>query len=158
MPRRTAHDRRTGARALLFERLTDDQPHTQQEARPYRAYDVAGLEASLQRELERLFNTRCGPGPVRKGARRSVLGYGVPDHILDSPTSTRDQEALTADLAAAVRRFEPRLQGVSVGVHEADPRRQQLTVMIEGEIFVDRQPIAVRFPVVLGNADHEDSR
>lgn len=153
MAGRSAYGRRersVGARAPLFERLADDSPHTQRESRPFRSHDREGLEASLQRELEQLLNTRHGPLPDHAVVRRTVLGYGVPDHILDSPTSTRDQERLERDVATAIRAFEPRLVAVSVAVHQADPRSQRLTLVIDGEAMLDRQRLAVRFPVVIG--------
>lgn len=153
---RSPHERpgrRAEARALLFERLADEAAHTQREARPFRGYDLEGLEASLQRELERLLNTRRGPGPDRPGARRTVLGYGLPDHILDNPASIRDHEVLCRDVAEAIRRYEPRLRSVQVGIAEVHPRTQALTLVIDGEAVLGQKRLAIRFPVAIGGTE-----
>lgn len=137
----------------LFERLADDALHSSTEPHPHRWHDRAGLEASLQAELGELLNTRRGPAPERPGLAGTVLNYGVPDHILDSPASTRDQERLVADVKAAIRRFEPRLHGVEVHVGEPLPGRQALTLAITGEVELAGERLAVRFPVVIGGQD-----
>jgi len=135
---------------LLFERLADDAPHTQQEPRPFRSYDLDGLQVSLQREVERLLNTRLGPRPDPAVARRTVIGYGVADHVLDNPTSTRDQDQICSDVAEAIHWFEPRLLNVEVTPLEADPRAQSLTLAIDGEVVLSGQRLSLRFPVVIG--------
>lgn len=138
---------------MLFERLADEAHRTQQEAQPFRSYDLDGLQASLQRELERLLNTRRGPRPDRPVARRTVTGYGVPDHVLDNPTSLRDQEQICADVAEAIRLFEPRLVSVAVTPLEADPRAQSLALVVDGDVILSGQRLSIRFPVVIGGGE-----
>ena len=69
---------RSGARALLFDRLVDTEPESQKEVRPLRALDKNGLKASIRRELGRLLNTRC-PMPLTPTDERTVINYGIPD-------------------------------------------------------------------------------
>lgn len=144
-----------GARALLFERLFDDEPHVPAEPRPLRHYDEAGLRESIQRELERLLNTRRGPKPPHPAARGTVLAYGVPDRVVESASGVRDQERLVRDIEGAVQAFEPRLEEVVVTVAEVDPLAGSITVAIEGAVRLGRQRVSVHFPVVIGGADDD---
>lgn len=148
--RRYVGPRSDSGRVPLFDRLADDALHTPREPHPHRWHDRAGLEASLQAEISQLLNTRRGPALERPGLAGTVLSYGVPDHILDSPGSTRAQESLVADIEAAIKRFEPRLRDVRVSVGEPLPRQQALTLSISGEVELAGDRLAVRFPVVIG--------
>ena len=49
-----------GAKALLFERLVDEDHHTPSEARPFRIYGVEALRESVGTELMRRILDRLG--------------------------------------------------------------------------------------------------
>jgi type VI secretion system lysozyme-like protein len=139
-----------GDRTPLFERLADDAPAAG-EARPQRILDADGARRSVMAELSRLLNTRRGPAVRRSGAAATVLGYGVPDHALDNPASVRDQEALCADVAAAIRAFEPRLRDVRVWVLDDTSRRGRIALGLTGTLVLGRQTIPVSFPVTFSS-------
>lgn len=139
-----------GDRTPLFERLTDAEPSAG-ESRPQRILDADGARRSVMTELNRLLNTRRGPAATRWPAAGTVLGYGVPDHALDNPGSVRDQDALCADVAAAIRAFEPRLREVRVWVLDDTSGRGRIALGLTGNLMLGRQAIPVSFPVTLSN-------
>ena len=145
-----------GSRALLFERLTDGQFHSQKENKPFRSHDIEGLELSLHTELERLLNTRSGPLALNGVMKETVINYGVPDKALDNPNGVRNQEKLCKDLKGAIRNFEPRLSSVDVSIADSDSRVQSVTVEISGEVELDSEKLAVRFPVLIRGEENSN--
>ncbi|MBY0432211.1 MAG: hypothetical protein K2Q10_13510, partial [Rhodospirillales bacterium] len=67
----------SGARALLFERLVDEDPErVLDHPRPLVLLDFSGLKSSIGRELERLFSTRVAVSADRLERRgRTVIDY-----------------------------------------------------------------------------------
>ena len=53
-----------GERALLFERLVDEQPHQRSEPQPFRVLNKEQLAGSVRRELLSLLNTRTTVMPL----------------------------------------------------------------------------------------------
>src|SRR5579864_6435199 len=105
---------RSGARALLFDRLVDLEPQTQKEIRPLRVLDKKGLKDSVRRELGRLLNTRR-PIPLAPHLEeRTVINYGIPDFSSLSPHSDNDRKRLEFWMQEAIKNFEPRLVNVKV--------------------------------------------
>ena len=99
-----------GARALLFERLTDLEPRHPEEEEPARVLDGDELRLSVRRELERLLNTRCVLTPeALEGRQRTTLEYGVPDfgHLQTRDTGAR--KLIAEEVRRAVVAYEPRL-------------------------------------------------
>ena len=146
----TYQTRDPGGRALLFERLTDKEFHSQQEKRPFRYHDLEGLELSIFTELDRLLNTRRGPFNPQMGSKGTVIDFGIPDNILDNPSGVPDQEKLCGELKTAIQTFEPRLRSVDIVVYASDNKYQTVTVEISGEVELDTEKLAVRFPVIIG--------
>ncbi|HEV2862332.1 MAG TPA: type VI secretion system baseplate subunit TssE [Pyrinomonadaceae bacterium] len=139
-----------GGRALLFERLVDDDPQSQEvEARPFRALDTRALRESVRRELSRLLNTRCHV-PVRllAGAERGVTNYGLPDFSSLSSLSGDDCKRLGALVAGAVAAFEPRLGGVRVEAKRAEAAHDRTVYLrIEAVLETGLVPEPVSFRV-----------
>lgn len=103
------------ARAPLFDRLIDRDRWLSRESVPLRTLDRRGLEESVRRELERLFNTRCPvPAPRLEGRERTVIDYGIPDLSGYSALRTEDCEALARQMRRAIAAYEPRLAEVRV--------------------------------------------
>ena len=141
-----------GGRALLFERLADAEPRSQEEeAQPFRVLDVRALKESVRRELRRLLNTRRharhGSGAGSDGM--TVLDYGIPDFSPLSASSGDDQNRLAAEVAAAVAAFEPRLSGVRVRIERLRSEDRALLLRIEGRLSVGRVAEPVSFPVLV---------
>lgn len=154
-----------GGRALLFERLVDDDPRSPEvEARPFRALDTRALRESVRRELSRLLNTRCHV-PTRllaAGEERGVTNYGLPDFSSMSSLSGDDCNRLAALISGAVTAFEPRLRDVRVEARRAEAAYDRtVQVLIDAVLTIGEVPEPVSFRVRLktktGEAEvHED--
>jgi type VI secretion system protein ImpF len=135
---------RSGARALLFDRLVDLEPQTQKEIRPLRVLDKKGLKDSVRRELGRLLNTRR-PIPLAPPLEeRTVINYGIPDFSSLSPHSDNDRRRLEFWMQEAIRNYEPRLVNVKVTVEAAGKDERALTARIDADLQLDtiREPVA----------------
>jgi len=105
-----------GSRALLFDRLVDENPGEKKEHTSYRVYDRDGLMQSVQRELVRLLNTRRSASHILAPSKATVLDYGIPDFSSYSAASPTDRQTLSSLISSAIAAFEPRLQSVRVGM------------------------------------------
>ena len=141
-----------GGRALLFERLSEEDPHSpREEARPHRAHDEEALRASVRRELSLLLNTRRHTNLFREagGEEATVLDYGVPDFSSLSASSSEDQRLLAETIKGAVAAFEPRLQGVSVRVERLRQEDRALLLRVEARLVIGTVAEPVSFPLLL---------
>lgn len=137
-----------GAKALLFERLVDENPAVQREAQPFRIYDVAGVRASVERELGRLLNTRCPlPASAVDERDRTVLDYGIPDFAYLAASSGTDVEKLARILERAIAAYEPRLKEVHVSLEPASRNNAGVVGTISGILVVGSVNEPVSFPV-----------
>jgi type VI secretion system lysozyme-like protein len=140
---------RSGARALLFDRLVDLEPQSQKEVRPLRVLDKKGLKDSVRRELGRLLNTRR-PIPLASPLEeRTVINYGIPDFSSLSPHSDNDRRRVEFWMQEAIRNYEPRLVNVKVSVEPVAKDERSLTARIDADLQLDtiREPVA--FSVVV---------
>ncbi|HEY6352154.1 MAG TPA: type VI secretion system baseplate subunit TssE [Candidatus Angelobacter sp.] len=139
-----------GAKALLFERLVDENPNTPGEAQPFRIYGVAALRESVQRELARLLNTRS---PVLGGLvderDRTVIDYGIPDFSHVGPASTTDLQHLARVLEQTITAYEPRLQQVHITLETAKSSQSVVRGAIAASLVVGTVNEPVSFPLVL---------
>lgn len=139
-----------GAKALLFERLVDEDPHTPGEAQPFRIYGVGALRASVGRELMRLLNTRCPRlGGVVNEADRTILDYGIPDFAHLSAGSDTDTQQLARILERTIAIYEPRLKNVQVTVERSRLSQSAVVGSIEGLLVVGNVNEPVSFPLLL---------
>lgn len=128
-----------GARALLFERLTDLEPRHPEEEEPARVLDGDELRLSVRRELERLLNTRCVLTPeALEGRQRTTLEYGVPDfgHLQTRDTGAR--KLIAEEVRRAVVAYEPRLAQVTVTAEPstAPDEERRLAVRVDAMLVV----------------------
>jgi len=139
-----------GAKALLFERLVDEDHHTPSEARPFRIYGVEALRESVGTELTRLLNTRCPRiGGIVDEADRTILDYGVPSFTHISTGSDTDTRQLAQILEQAIKFYEPRLREVRVTIESSTTSKITTTGTIEAMLVVDNVNEPVSFPLVL---------
>lgn len=139
-----------GAKALLFERLVDEDPHTPGETQPFRIYGVAALRASVGRELMRLLNTRCPRlGGVVNEADRTILDYGIPDFAHLTAGSDTDTQQLARTLERTIAIYEPRLRSVRVTVERSRMSQSAVVGSIEGLLVVGNVNEPVSFPLLL---------
>ncbi len=148
---RSAGRRVEGVRAPLFDRLVDEHPGEASEPHPFRVLSLAGLKASVGRELERLLNTRC-PLTVEEVERRelrTVLEYGLPDF---GAMFTRDRagwQILEKSVRRTIEAFEPRLEDPVVTVLGPGDDERTLRIVIRGSLRVGREIEAVSFPMAI---------
>ncbi len=100
------------------------------------------LRESVRRELALLFNctalSAARPLEQLSHVRRSTLEYGLPD-LAGKAASSLDHRWLEAQLAQAIRLFEPRLEAESVRVR-ARPQRAVSHNVLSFEIDAALQP------------------
>jgi type VI secretion system lysozyme-like protein len=135
-----------GARALLFDRLIDNDPSSPYEAQPRRTLDAAGLRASVAAELDRLLNTRA-PIAADEVARRprSTINYGIPDLSYFRPGGGGSQAELVRLIEQTIAAFEPRLLSPRATIVQSDERREAMTVEVAGKLAIGTVMEAVTF-------------
>ena len=139
-----------GAKAPLFDRLTDFDPKSQTESRPFRTLNRAELRASVLRELGRLLNTRCSvPMQLLYDRERSIIDYGIPSFSHLVPQSGDDQKRLAWVLSRTIAAFEPRLKEIRVAVTPDPTNARFLLVQVEAYLAVGAVTEPVSFPAVI---------
>jgi type VI secretion system protein ImpF len=107
----------------LLDRLIVKGPGASAETSAARTQSLRELEISVERDLNRLLNTRqCNPLRKRDLGRAgeddatfagdgedSPFGYGLPDFSSASVLSTLDQNRVRRAIELAIKLFEPRL-------------------------------------------------
>lgn len=142
-----------GARALLFERLVDNEPASPSEGKAVRVLDLPALRQSVRRELTRLLNTRSPrPEAFENGEPLTVLEYGIPDFSHRSAASADDRRRFAETLSRAIAAFEPRLRQVKVTLEPspADPTR--LTGFVDAILEVGTVKEPISFPLSVGGS------
>jgi type VI secretion system protein ImpF len=141
-----------GARALLFDRLVDLPPGSDDREQRLRILNREQLKASVQRELGRLLNTRCYLPLHRLGEEeRSVVNYGMPDFSSLSPQNADDRALIASIVGQTIAAFEPRLRQVNVAVSEVENAESSLWLSINAELVVGVFAEPVSFPVLLNS-------
>jgi len=132
----------------LLDRLTDDEPHNEQESRSRRVLTLERLRAAVLRDLRWLFNADNAESAVDLApypeAARSVLNFGMPNFSGRTATSLTPSE-VERRVRQAVTTFEPRiLPGtlrVVVHVDEEEMSKKVLTFDIHGELWAQPLPL-----------------
>lgn len=153
-----------GARALLFERLVDQEPWRDEETQPFRVLSKKELWESVRRELGQLLNTRC-PVPLRLLGQeeRTVINYGIPDFTSLSPQNAHDRKLIGEIISQSITAFETRLRNVRVSVENYEENERTLQITVEADLLTDAvieihsyaesdsslEPVT--FPIVLHN-------
>jgi type VI secretion system lysozyme-like protein len=146
----------TGARALLFERLTDTEPGVASEREPFRIHDRDALCESVRREVARLLNTRCPcPERLRETDERTILEYGIPDFSSLSAASQADRSRLAEMIEQAVSAYEPRLRHIRVALEPAPQRPFALRGRIEARLVTGTVNEPISFPILVQSRDGE---
>ena len=135
----------------VLDRLIDREPKSQSEAPLTRSQSVRLLKAAVQRDLEWLLNSKQTLGALTglPHLDASAWSYGLPDLSASSLTSAVDRERLRLAIEAAIRRFEPRLQGVEVTPVEARASDRSIRFRIDAMLRVDPAPEPVTFDSML---------
>jgi type VI secretion system lysozyme-like protein len=134
-----AESRNTGgARALLFERLVDNDLWRTEESPPFRVLTRRGLSDSLIRELGQLLNSRC-PVPLHLIGQeeRTVINYGLPDFTALSPHSPDDRKLIAEIIGQTITAFETRLRNVRVTAEYFQGEDRTLHITVEADLVTD---------------------
>jgi type VI secretion system protein ImpF len=111
------------------------------------------LHAAVRRDLEALLNARrpWASLPDRFAAlRASILGYGLPDFAAGAFNAAAQRELLCKEIAATIRRFEPRLTQVVVRLRDRpDQMEPVLRIRIEALLAAEGADEPVGFDTLL---------
>lgn len=135
----------------LLDRLTDHEPHKEQEPRENRVLSLKRLREGVLRDLAWLFNATnlASVQSLEEYPRvaHSVLNYGIPD-MAGHTVSTLEIAELERILRQAVWDFEPRILRHTVKV-TALPKEERSPNTIAFEIAGDLWAQPAPLPVIL---------
>ena len=96
----------------LLDRLTDDEPRKQEEAREQRASSMVSLRKSVLRDLEWLMNTTNLEAVIdfddHPELRSSVINYGMPG-LSGNTMNNHDKVLIQRLIKECIQAFEPRI-------------------------------------------------
>ena len=132
----------------LLDRLTDDEPEKQTEARDRSVISARRLREIVLRDLSCLMNTgnlaTVEDLDMWPDAACSTVNYGIPD-LSGLETASLDPVALERSLRQAILDYEPRILAHSLRVKASVEREQMnqgaLLFHIEGELWAQPTPI-----------------
>jgi type VI secretion system lysozyme-like protein len=138
-----------GARAPLFERLSDEEPGVVQETRPLRILNRNELLGSVSQHVRRLLNTRRHLGS-RTGEKLgpTVIEYGIPDFAAFG-SSEEERLRLAGIVGEAIQAFEPRLRDVRVRFEPDPTNPKQLKGGVEATLATENVHEPVYFPMLI---------
>ncbi|MDO5528030.1 MAG: type VI secretion system baseplate subunit TssE [Paracoccus sp. (in: a-proteobacteria)] len=149
----------------LLDRLVDLDPDLDRDPTPPDAARPTALREALRRDLEMLLNTRCRPQMLPPGMAQldaSILSLGVGDFFSASLVTEVQRRDFAAELHRRIALFEPRLENLTVTLHDdPNPAQRSLHLRIKAEyrarpglpplIFDSRvDPVGGRFSVSEG--------
>jgi type VI secretion system protein ImpF len=142
-----------GAPMPLFEKLIDDDPETITEIPPRRYYNRFELIQSIEREVERILNTRA---TVKRDEYQDFasdpLNFGLPemfglgDFSQFDATNVADWPRIAELCEQAIMRYESRIKNVSATVTDFDKKSQSLSMTIHAEFAVKEFQGELTFP------------
>jgi type VI secretion system protein ImpF len=115
------------------------------------ALSVAGVEASVLRELRHLLNSRSRlPLESFLTAPLTVLDYGIPDYSARSAQSEADRQLIAAAIVRAVETFEPRVADVDVTLVDGSSGKSIALYRIAASIRVAQTVRRINFTLETG--------
>jgi type VI secretion system protein ImpF len=115
------------------------------------------LEASVARELARLFNTRSRIAPsAMSQSTGTTIDYGIPDFSALSPRNDEDRALIEKALVQAIGFFEPRMRNVAVKVSEVPGRGDTAVATVSGDLTIGLKPQRVSFSLNM-NPSRDDA-
>ena len=133
----------------LLDRLTDEEPDKQQEARENRVLSKSRLRQAVLRDLAWLFNATRLEASTDLSAvpyvRRSVINYGLPA-LSGKAASSLDVSELERAIREAILDFEPRILPATLNVRAllvADQldHHNVIGVEIRGQLWAQPVPL-----------------
>ena len=136
----------------LLDRLTDFAPASREENPLTRSQSIRTLKASLWRDLSALLNTKRREEEVPEEfteANNSLLTFGLPDFTSFGLSNPGDQSRLRRAIEAAIRRFEPRLEKVTVVFEPPEETGGALQFRVDAFLRIEPSPEPVSFETML---------
>jgi type VI secretion system protein ImpF len=135
----------------VLDRLVDLEPKISIEPPASRSRSLVQVKDAVKRDLEWLLNSKQTLGALTglPHLDASAWSYGLPDLSASSLTSAVDRERLRLAIESAIRRFEPRLQGVEVTPVDARASDRSIRFRIDAMLRVDPAPEPVTFDSML---------
>lgn len=131
----------------LLDRLTDDEPHTQQESREKRVLSMYKLRQSVLRDISWLLNTDSFESVVDltdyPEVAKSVLNYGIRD-LAGRTVAGISLSEIEKELKQAINTFEPRIlpNTLIIQVLSSDEMNQQaMSFDIEANLWAQPLPL-----------------
>jgi type VI secretion system protein ImpF len=136
----------------LLDRLCDDEPDVSTDPPLSRHQNVRALKAAVLRDLGALLNTKRREAEVPEEfteLRQSILMFGLPDFTSMSLRDPHEQNRLRREVESTIRRFEPRLAGLTVKLETRGEFDTQLHFRVDAQLKMEPEPEPVSFDTVL---------
>lgn len=136
----------------LLDRLCDDDTDVTSERPLSRHQSIRMLKASLMRDLSALLNTKRREIEVPEefvDLRQSLLTFGLPDFTAFGLRNPLEQNRLRREVESTIRRFEPRLSGVTVHLEPRGEFDSGLRFRVDAQLKMEPEPEPVRFDTIL---------
>jgi len=131
----------------LLDRLTDDEPHSQQESREKRVLSMYKLRQSVLRDISWLLNTDSFESVVDltdyPEVAKSVLNYGIQD-LAGKTVAGISLSEIEKELKQAINTFEPRIlpNTLIIQVLSSEEMNQQaMSFDIEAHLWAQPLPL-----------------
>lgn len=142
-----------GAPMPLFDRLIDEDPETAIEIPTKKYYNRFELIQSIEREVERILNTRA---TVKREEYQDIaedpLNFGLPemfglgDFSQFDGVNEEDWPRIAALCEQAIMRYESRIKNVTISVTDFDQKSQTLSMTIHAEFAMKEIQGELTFP------------
>ena len=144
----------SGARALLFDRLSVATTEGSFEAKPLRYYSIEEVQNSVAKEVSDLLNTRRSASSFDADIAASTIAYGIGDYAGFSFKSARDLRYIAQDIEKAIKRFEPRLLNVAVEIPLEQQVNGEPVVKIDAKLCLDKVTHQFSFEIAIHAERH----
>jgi len=144
-----------GARIPLFDRLIDDDPEAEKEVPVKHYYNRFELIQSIEREVERILNTRA---TVKREEydefSEDPLNYGLPemfglaDFSQYDATKVDEWPRIEELCEQAIMQYEPRIKNVTATVTAFDKKTQNLSITIHADFAIKEFQGELTFPTI----------
>ncbi len=148
--------RQIGSKALLFDRLIDNDPEESLENPVYRFNDKQDVIDSIVKSVSQILNTRA---TVKRdeynNLNNSTLNFGLPTmfglvdfNSFDGMNRT-ESVRITNLCERAISVFETRLNNIKVEIVSFNKQKQSLSLIINAKLTLETFHSEVSFPVSL---------
>lgn len=131
----------------LLDRLTDDEPHSQQESREQRVLSMHKLRESVLRDVSWLLNTDSLESVSDLSAypevAQSVLNFGIKD-LAGRTVSGSSMSEIEKGLRKAIKIYEPRILPNTLSIHVLstdEMSHHALSFDIEADLWAQPLPL-----------------